>query len=88
MLEIKCPHCGKRSLNEFSYGGDATVKRPQLGKEISDKEWVDFVYFRNNPRGKHSELWHQVAGSRLRFKVLRNTATHDIFKTVKINEEL
>ena len=55
MLEIKCPHCGKRSQNEFSYGGDASVKRPQLGKEISDKEWDDYVYFRTNPRGKHSE---------------------------------
>ena len=48
MLEIKCPHCGKRSQNEFSYGGDASIKRPELGKETSDKEWDDFVYFRNN----------------------------------------
>jgi len=64
------------------------VKRPQLGKEISDKEWDDFVYFRNNPRGKHSELWHHVAGCRQWVKVLRNTATHEIFKTAKINEEL
>ena len=37
MLEIKCPYCGKRSQNEFSYGGDASAKRPQLEKEISDK---------------------------------------------------
>ena len=34
MLEIKCPYCGKRSQNEFSYGGDADIKRPELGKEI------------------------------------------------------
>ena len=88
MLEIKCPHCGKRSQNEFSYGGDASVKRPQLGKETSDKEWYDFVYFRNNPRGKHSELWHHVAGCRQWFKVLRNTVTHEIYNTAKINEEL
>ena len=88
MLEIKCPHCGKRSQNEFSYGGDATVKRPELGKEISDKVWDDFVYFRNNPRGKHLEFWHHVAGCRQWFKVLRSTVTHEIFKTVKINEEL
>ncbi|MEJ6587270.1 MAG: sarcosine oxidase subunit delta, partial [Pelagibacterales bacterium] len=27
MLEIKCPYCGERSQNEFSYGGDATIKR-------------------------------------------------------------
>ncbi len=35
MLHIKCPHCGMRSQNEFSYGGDATVKRPELNKEVS-----------------------------------------------------
>ncbi len=33
MLHIKCPHCGLRSQNEFSYGGDATVKRPELNKD-------------------------------------------------------
>ena len=53
MLEIRCPHCGKRSQNEFSYGGDGNVKRPTLGEEINTKDWDDFVYFRDNPRGKH-----------------------------------
>ena len=56
MLHIKCPHCGMRSQNEFSYGGDATVKRPELGKEISDQDWDDFVYNRKSLRGKHWEL--------------------------------
>ena len=88
MLEIKCPYCGKRSQNEFSYGGDASVKSPQLGKEVSDKEWDDYVYFRNNPIGKHLEFWHHIAGCRQWFKVLRSTATHEIYKTIKINEEL
>ena len=35
MLYIKCPHCGMRSQNEFLYGGDASIKRPNLNKEIS-----------------------------------------------------
>ena len=87
MLEIKCPYCGKRSQNEFSYGGDASVKRPKLGEEVSDKEWDDFVYFRNNPKGKHSELWHHVAGCRRWFKASRDTETHEIFNTSKLNEE-
>ena len=38
------PLLRKRSQNEFSYGGDASAKRPELGKEISDKDWNDFVY--------------------------------------------
>ena len=53
MLQIKCPHCGMRSQNEFSYGGDATVKRPELNKEISDQDWDNFVYKRKSLRGKH-----------------------------------
>ena len=53
MLYIFCPHCGSRSQNEFAYGGDATVKRPELNKEISDQDWDNFVYLRKSPRGKH-----------------------------------
>ena len=39
MLEIRCPYCGKRSQNEFSYGGDGNIKRPTLGEEINTKDW-------------------------------------------------
>ena len=88
MLEIKCPYCGKRSQNEFSYGGDAKIKRPELGKEISDKEWDNFVYYRDNQRGKHSEILHHISGCRQWFKVLRDTASHEIFKTAKLEEDL
>ena len=28
MLLIPCPWCGARAQSEFSYGGDATLKRP------------------------------------------------------------
>ena len=52
MLHIKCPYCGMRSQNEFAYGGDASVKRPELNKEISDLEWDNFVYLRKSPKRK------------------------------------
>ena len=83
MLHIKCPHCGMRSQNEFSYGGDASVKRPELGKEISDLEWDNFVYNRKSLRGKHWELWQHLSGCRQWIKVERDTATHEIFNTFK-----
>ena len=88
MLEIKCPHCGSRSQNEFSYGGDWNTIRPELGIDVSVIDWDNFIYLRDNPRGKHSELWHHVAGCRQWFKVLRDTSTHEIFKTAKLTEEL
>jgi sarcosine oxidase subunit delta len=77
MLEIKCPYCGKRSQNEFAYGG-----------EVSTKDWDNFVYYRDNPRGKHTEYWHHVSGCRQWFKASRDTATHEIFKTSSLEEEL
>ena len=87
MLEIKCPYCGRRSQNEFSYGGDATVKRPKLNKDIGDDEWDEFIYYRKNPRGIHLELWHHTSGCRQWFKVKRDTSTHEIVQTFMIEEE-
>ena len=62
MLYIKCPYCGLRAQKEFSYGGDATVKRPNINEEVSSEDWDNFVYMRKSPRGKHIELWQHIAG--------------------------
>ena len=88
MLNIKCPHCGERSQKEFAYGGDGTIKRPTLNTDVSDKDWDDFVYLRKSPRGKHIELWHHIAGCRQWFRVQRDTVSHEIFKTAKLDEEI
>ena len=88
MLNIKCPYCGDRSQKEFAYGGDGTVIRPELNQEISDEKWDEFVYLRKSPRGIHIELWHHIAGCRQWIKVQRDTVTHEIFRTAKINEEI
>ena len=88
MLNIKCPYCGIRPQNEFAYGGDANVKRPSLNKEVTDKEWDNFVYNRVSPRGKHLEVWRHISGCRQWFKVLRDTATHEIFQTAKPSEDI
>ncbi len=80
--------CGKRSQNEFAYGGDATVKRRELNKEVSDEEWDTFVYYRKNPRGNHLELWHHISGCRQWFKAKRNTATHEIIDTFELSDDI
>ena len=74
---IKCPICGPREAGEFSYIGDATVKRPD--PENTDLQtWSDYVFERENPRGSHEEHWQHTAGCRAIIKVARNTVTHDI----------
>jgi|TARA_B100000214_G_C23452532_1_gene394440 heterotetrameric sarcosine oxidase delta subunit len=88
MLHIKCPYCGMRAQKEFAYGGDASVQRPKLNSEISNKDWDDFVYMRKSPRGLHVELWHHISGCRQWFKVKRDTTSHEIFKTAKMQDEI
>jgi len=78
MLLITCPWCGERAQVEFSYGGDATVKRPPEPQNVELKEWLDYVYIRDNPRGPHAEWWHHSAGCRQWFQVRRNTMDHKI----------
>ncbi|MBT3559218.1 MAG: sarcosine oxidase subunit delta [Rhodospirillales bacterium] len=89
---IKCPWCGDRALQEFSYQGDATVQRPAEPAEPTDAKWDDewyqFVYLRDDPKGWHDELWQHNLGCRKHFKARRNTVTHEIADTGPMNEEL
>jgi heterotetrameric sarcosine oxidase delta subunit len=77
---IQCPNCGARDVSEFTYLGDATVKRP-TSDTASRQDWQDFVYSRKNPRGPHLELWQHSGGCRLVFEVKRDTLTHEIHET-------
>jgi len=78
MLLIPCPHCGPRAQTEFTYGGDATVVRPADPQAVSEREWLDHVYLRDNPRGLHVEWWQHAAGCRQWIKVRRDTWTHAV----------
>src|SRR5258708_11216609 len=53
MLLIPCPFCGPRDHVEFSYGGDATLTRPD--PSAPDAARVDYIYLRDNPKGPHLE---------------------------------
>jgi heterotetrameric sarcosine oxidase delta subunit len=78
MLLIPCPHCGPRDVTEFSYGGDARVRRPADPGALDDAQWAAYLYLRDNPRGRHDELWQHSAGCRRWIAVRRDTLTHEI----------
>lgn len=61
---------------EFSYRGDATVRRP--AGDAPEEAFYAYVYVRGNPRGWHVEWWHHAAGCRQFLKVLRHTMTHEV----------
>lgn len=73
-MRIHCPFCGERDLSEFSYLGDAAFQRPD-----SAEKFHEAVYLRDNPAGRHSELWYHAFGCRGWLRVTRDTRTHAIF---------
>ena len=83
---IPCPWCGNRDDSEFSYGGEASVKRQQLGKDISDKEWNEYIFIRKNIKGEHKERWNHSNGCRQWFNAIRNTTTNTFLQTSKPGE--
>jgi sarcosine oxidase subunit delta len=72
---IPCPHCGRRPKEEFTVKG-AALDRPAAG--AAPEAWMDYVYLRDNPRGRYDEYWHHTSGCRRWLVVSRNTATHEI----------
>ena len=83
MITIYCPYCEEdREEIEFHYSGEAFIIRPDTTKtEISDEQWGDYVFTRENTKGEQTEQWIHNAACRKFFIVKRNTATHQIIET-------
>ena len=77
MLLIHCPNCGPRDETEFHYGGQAHVPYPEDPYALTDKEWAEYLFYRENSRGAFAEMWSHSAGCRKWFNAVRDTATYD-----------
>ena len=76
---IKCPHCGARPSEEFTYLGDASAEAADIQRSPTMDQWFDYVYLRDNPKGRMHEYWHHSGGCRSWLVVERDTQTHEIF---------
>ena len=81
MLLIPCPWCGPREEAEFRYGGQAHLAYPADPATLTDEEWADFLFMRDNPRGPWSERWVHAAGCRRWCNVVRDTLTNRILSS-------
>ncbi|MGH8130294.1 MAG: sarcosine oxidase subunit delta [Steroidobacteraceae bacterium] len=86
MLRIPCPWCGVRDEAEFHYGGQAHIARPEGPDALTDAEWADYLFMRDNPKGAFAERWMHAAGCRRWFNVKRNTLTHEILAVYRMGE--
>lgn len=87
MLLIVCPYCGARDQSEFSFGGEAHIVRPAEPATLTDAEWGDYLFNRENPKGIHREQWCHTAGCRKWFNAIRDTVTYRISSVYKVGEQ-
>lgn len=80
MMLLTCPWCGPRDETEYHYGGQAHVAYPENPIDLSDEEWADYLFFRDNPKGPFAERWSHSAGCRRWFNVVRDTATYEVLE--------
>lgn len=76
---IDCPHCGKRTTDEFYVKGDASKVRPAETGKSSIDAWHDYVNIRDNIRGRIAEYWHHTGGCRQWVVVERDSMTHEVY---------
>ncbi len=86
MLLIPCPWCGERPETEFRYGGAAHIARAERPAELSDEQWVAFLYLRDNPKGVHFERWRHIHGCGRFFNAARDTLSDKFLATYKAGE--
>ena len=80
MIQLECPNCSIRNVQEFRYAGENNP-RPKDHLEIDDAAWADYVYMRDNRRGLQKEWWYHRAGCQMWFLAERDTYTNEVKKT-------
>jgi methylglutamate dehydrogenase subunit B len=76
MIIIPCPHCGPRNHDEFVHAGAAVGAPPPADAPVA--AWTAWVYSRDNPSGRHRELWRHALGCGAYLIVERDTRTHEV----------
>ena len=82
MLLIHCPYCDEeRPELEFRHAGEAHIVRPDDIKSISDEEFMQFFFLRENPKGIAYERWRHVHGCGRFFNAARDTVSDKFVMT-------
>lgn len=84
MLRIPCPFCGLADEAEFTFGGPAHLTRPPF--DVTDVEWTEYLFNRENPKGVHYERWRHRDGCGRWFNVARHTVTHEVLAVYRMGD--
>jgi sarcosine oxidase subunit delta len=74
-INIPCPNCGLRPVEEFVYGEIPVVPDDIMGDDERD---LDRAFMLNNPEGVQEEAWFHSYGCRRWLRIRRDTRTDEI----------
>ena len=77
-FQLRCPHCGNRSVYEFRFGGEV---RERPVPEAPDQDWLLYTHTRVNQAGVQKEWWFHRSGCQQWLLALRNTVTNEVLQT-------
>jgi len=78
---IDHPLLGPRDAAEFVVMGDASlIERPDPDAPDPASRFFEYIYQRDNPAGRHRELWYHAHGDRSWLVVTRDTVTHEVLE--------
>ena len=84
MLLIRCPYCEEdRWELEFRWAGEAHIARPENISGITDEEFAEFFFLRNNEKGLSYERWRHIHGCGRFFNAARDTVSDRFLMTYK-----
>jgi heterotetrameric sarcosine oxidase delta subunit len=72
MHTLDCPRCGRRPLDEFTFGGERRASADWL-TDPTERDYDDVWVF-ENPAGIATERWFHAAGCRRWLTVRRDTS--------------
>ena len=73
MLWLRCPSCGRRPVEEFTFGGEQRAPDPSIADPAARD--VDYAWMYDNPNGPTTERWFHHAGCRRWLTVRRDAHT-------------
>jgi heterotetrameric sarcosine oxidase delta subunit len=78
MIQINCPNCGVRNVSEFRFGGEYNPRPKAMMMDVSNKEWTDYVFLRENRVGVQKEWWYHRTGCGAWFLAERHTKSNKV----------
>src|SRR6188508_1655308 len=82
-FQLECPNCGCRPVWEFHYGGP-TRSRPAADAQLTDRQWAEYLYSRENVAGEQTEWWYHRSACKLWFQAKRSTVTNVVVETKRV----